>query len=144
MRQGMSQRPSETGTAATEVAGISASVNATQQARIAASGPTGSRTPAASASAPAAKPSAPPASATGHPPARPDQAYPRQNPVWPAAPIKEPWAAPAAKDVPWSSARKNTTGPDTSGRATIHPLRPGPQRRPATLAPAMSGVGGRA
>ncbi|TMD23174.1 MAG: hypothetical protein E6I99_07595 [Chloroflexi bacterium] len=47
-------------------------------------------------------------------------------------------AAVVANAVPWSSARKNTTGAEVSGSPTSQPLVVSPQRRPTSVAVAMS------
>src|SRR5579863_1752703 len=57
-----------------------------------------------------------------------------QNPACAIVPASDPVAASAAKAVPWSRARKKTTGPEVSGRPTNQPPTPSPQRRPAKVA----------
>ena len=43
-----------------------------------------------------------------------------------------------ANVVPWSSARKKTTGAEVNGSPTSQPLIVSPQRRPTSVAAAMS------
>jgi hypothetical protein len=55
--------------------------------------------------------------------------------------MSDPTMAVAANAVPWSSVRKNVTGPLVSGSDTSQPPIAGPHRRAARLAPPIrSGV----